>query len=92
MRSSVAGQAVLSAPGSFRGSSSRSHGDQDPWLTEERRAGTRAQCRTGRARPASVHATPRRGGLLMPIGYLWTVAAVSWGVACPSPGGAGAAP
>ena len=25
---------------------------------------------------------PHRGGFLMPIGYLWTVALVSWGVAC----------
>ena len=29
-----------------------------------------------------VRAAPHRGGVLMPVGYLWTVAAVSWGVAC----------
>ena len=35
-------------------------------------------------RPASSRRVcgPHRGGFLMPIGYLWTVAVVSWGVAC----------
>ena len=38
------------------------------------------------AEPAAVgqpaRAAPQRGGFLMPIGYLWTVAVVCWGVAC----------
>ena len=35
------------------------------------------------ARPAAdACAAPHRGEFLMPIGYLWTVAVVSWGVAC----------
>ena len=31
---------------------------------------------------AGARAAPHRGRFLMPVGYLWTVAAVSWGVAC----------
>ena len=42
-----------------------------------------AQRRADSAHPATgARAAPHRGEFLMPIGYWWTVAAMSWGVAC----------
>jgi hypothetical protein len=39
----------------------------------------------GSDRAASVRGAAYREEFLIPIGYLWTIAAVSWGVACALP-------
>src|SRR5579872_3313168 len=61
----------------------RTQGDRDLQVTRERRTGQRARRRAGHARRAvGACVAPHRRGCLMPVGYWWTVAFLSWGVVC----------